>query len=139
MVASKKYVPKPEGLHLEFHERCASTGVLHLQRCLSCGEHRHTPRRYCPSCHSKEYEFAPVTGTGLVYSLVVNHFTVDPGWVDEVPYTLAVVELDEGPRIVGSLRSDDPHAVSVGDQVLVTVEPRGADVAYLWVEPSGNG
>jgi len=93
------------------------------------------PRWYCPSCHSKEYEFAPVSGAGKIYALVINHFTVDPGWVDEVPYVVAVVELAEGPRVIGSLRTDDPHALVVGDLVRVEVEPQGENFAYIWVDP----
>lgn len=133
MATAKKYVPKPEGLNLDFHHACLATGLLNLQRCLDCGEHRHPPRWYCPKCHSKRYEFAPVSGRGEVYSMAINHFTVDPGWVDEAPYVTAVVQLDEGPRVVGSLRGVAPDDVSLGRRVEVSVEARGEDFAFLVV------
>lgn len=135
MATTRKYRPDPEGLYLEFHQICVRTGVVHLQRCRSCGAFRHVPRLYCPWRHSKDREFVPVPGAGRIYSLVVNHFTVDPGWVDEVPDVVAVAELDEGPQIVGTLRSDDPHAWKVGDRVQVSVEAQGENFAYLWVDP----
>ncbi|MGF1598859.1 MAG: Zn-ribbon domain-containing OB-fold protein [Acidimicrobiales bacterium] len=134
MTTSKKYVPKPEGMGLEFHAATVATGLVHLQRCCDCQEYRHPPRWYCPKCHSKSYEFVPVSGEGTIYSMVVNHYTVDRGWADEVPYISAVVELNEGPRIVGHLRGVEPGEVRLGQKVQVTVEPRGEEFAFLCVE-----
>ena len=141
---AKKYVPRPEGLNLEFHQACLSNGLLHLQRCGQCEEYRHPPRWYCPSCHSAEYEFAAVSGSGTIYSMAINRFTVDPGWVDDLPYVTAVVQLDEGPRVVGAVRDLSPDEVTLGLAVQVTVEPRGEEFAFLWVtgladyEPNGR-
>ena len=131
---ARKYIPQPEGLNLEFHLACLETGLLCIQRCSECEQFRHPQRWYCPSCHSRNYDFAPVSGSGRIYSMVVNHFTVDRGWVDELPYITAVVELDEGPRVVGSLRDVQPGEVGLGHQVQVSVEPRGEEFAYLWVD-----
>lgn len=130
----KKYIPKPEGMALEFHRACVAAGVLHLQQCRDCDRFRHPPRWYCPHCHSKRAEFVPVSGAGTIYSMVINHSTVDRGWADEVPYISAVVELDEGPRVVGHLRGVEPGGASLGQAVQVVVEPRGEDVAFLVVE-----
>lgn len=134
MATTKKYIPSPEGMGLEFHHACVSTGVLHLQRCGDCDEFRHPPRWYCPKCHSKNYEFIPVSGEGTIYSMVINHYSVDRGWGDEVPYISAVVELTEGPRVVGHLVDVDPGGAAIGDPVQVTVEPRGEDFAFLRVD-----
>ncbi|NNF68490.1 MAG: Zn-ribbon domain-containing OB-fold protein [Acidimicrobiia bacterium] len=133
-MATKKYIPKPEGLPLELHRVCVETGVLHIQRCQDCGQLRHPPRWYCPHCHSKQYELAPVSGEGTIYSTVINHYTVDLGWADEVPYTSAVVELAEGPRVIGHLRGVEPGGARLGSAVRVVVEPRGQDFAFLSVE-----
>jgi uncharacterized OB-fold protein len=135
--AAKKYVPKPEGLNLEFHEACLSNGLLNLQQCTACGEYRHPPRWYCPACHSGHYEFSPVPGSGSIYSMAINHFTVDPGWVDDLPYVTAVVQLDEGPRVVGAVRGLGIDDVGLGLPVQVTVEARGEEFAFLWVDGKG--
>lgn len=131
--AARKYVPKPEGLNLEFHHACLANGLLSLQRCTDCGQFRHPPRWYCPSCHGKAYEFTPVSGGGKLYSMVINHFTIDPGWVEDLPYITAVVQLDEGPRVVGAFREAGPGDVALGQAVQVSVEARGEDFAFLWV------
>lgn len=133
--AARKYVPSPEGLNLEFHRPAVETGMLHVQRCSACGTWRHPPRWYCPACHSEVWTFEPVSGRGTLYSMAINHFTVDRGWADEVPYVTAVVELEEGPRVVGAMRGVDSEAVEIGMAVVVTPEPRGEEFAFLWVEP----
>ncbi len=133
---AKKYVPTPEGQNLEFHQACVRTGIVHLQRCSDCGTYRHPPRWYCPSCHSKRYEFAPVSGRGHLYSMAINHFTVDPAWVEDLPYITAVVQLDEGPRLVGDLRGVKPGEVGLGQILQVAVEPRGDDFAFFRVDLS---
>ena len=92
-------------------------------------------RYYCPSCASAAYSFVPSTGRGIVYSWVTTHFTVDRGWVADVPYTTVVVELDEGPRLVGALRGLDAAALRPGLPVVLVGEPRGDDFVFFWVEP----
>ncbi len=134
----KKYVPRPEGLNLELHLAAVRTGLLHIQRCRACAEFRHPPRWYCPQCHSPDYDFVAVSGAGSLYSMAINHFTVDRAWIDEVPYVTAVVQLDEGPRIVGDLRGVSPAEVALGDAVQVQVEARGDEFAYLVVELVGG-
>ena len=136
--SARKYVPQPEGLNLEFF-RHAVDGTLHIQRCDQCAHFRHPPRYYCPRCGSPRYSYVPSTGRGTVYSWVTTHFTVDQGWLADVPYTTVVVELDEGPRLVGALRGID--AVRLGLPVVLVGEPRGEDFVFFWVEPvpAGHG
>lgn len=131
------YVPKPEGLHLEFH-RLAVTGQLHLQRCDDCSRWRHPPRWLCPVCRSPQWSFQPVGGGGKLYSMVVTHFPFDKAWSQAGPYSTAVVELDEGPRLVGAMRSIDGIEVEPGMAVRVVPEHRTDDFAFLWVEPAGR-
>jgi len=132
--AAKKYVPRPEGHNLEFHLAAVRTGVLHVQRCRACGVWRHPPRTYCPACHAPDFAFEPVSGRGTLYSMAVNHFTVDAAWLPEVPFVTAVVELVEGPRVVGALRGVPLDEVDLGLEVVVTPEPRGEEFAFLWVD-----
>ena len=70
--------------------------------------------------------------------MAINHFTVDRAWIDEVPFVTAVVELEEGPRIVGAVRGLDADEVRIGLSVVVTPEARGDSFAFLWVDPVGS-
>ena len=129
----RKYIPETEGLNREFYEACSS-GAVHLQRCDGCGAHRHPPRYYCPSCFSDRWSWQPVSGAGRVASWVTTHFTVDRGWADEVPYTTIVVELDEGPRLLGAMRGLSESELEHGLPVHLIGEPKGDDFVFFWVD-----
>ncbi len=132
--ATSKYIPRPTGLDAELHRLTIATGKVHVQRCSACGHHQHPPRKCCAACGSEDLTFVPTGNRGTLYSWVVSHFTVDTGWLDEVPYTTALVQLDEGPRVVGAF-SGDASMLSIGMPVAVRPEARTDDVAFLWVDP----
>jgi uncharacterized OB-fold protein len=64
----------------------------------------------------------------------LSHYTTEPAWKDDVPYATVVVELDEGPRIVGAARHPDPAAIRIGQRVRMVPERRTDDFAFLTVE-----
>ncbi len=131
---ARKYIPATEGLNQEFFLQCAG-GALHLQRCSDCGAWRHPPRYYCPVCFSDSWAWEPSTGAGKVASWVTTYYTVDRGWVDEVPYTNVVVQLDEGPRLLGALRGMDVEDLELGMEVVISGETKRDDFVFFWVEP----
>jgi uncharacterized OB-fold protein len=131
---ARKYNPATEDLNQEFFLQCA-VGALHLQRCSDCGVWRHPPRYYCPSCFSDIWAWEPSTGAGTVASWVTTHYTVDRGWVDEVPYTNVVVQLDEGPRLLGALRGMEFDDLELGMDVVIVGETKRDDFVFFWVEP----
>ena len=136
MSEAAKFRPQPEGLVGEFYARVAETGGLHFQRCRDCGTWRHPPRYYCAACASPDWEFAPSGGAGTVQSAMLTERAFDPGWAGEVPYTLVVVELDEGPRVLTAARPGFPRAdFPLGARVQVEVEPQGAGFAFFWTIP----
>ena len=130
-----KVIPRPDDLNLEFFQAIVRAGKMCVQRCEDCGHHSHPPRYHCGDCFSGRYSFVPVSGAGTVYSHTLSHFTTEAAWKDEVPYQTVVVELDEGPRIVGSGRFPDPAGVRIGQRVRVLPEPRTEDFAFFAVVP----
>lgn len=85
-----------------------------VQRCVACGHHQFYPRPFCLPCNADRLEWVRVRGTGRVYSQTTVHMSAGPGF--EPPYVVAVVELDEGPRLVtniinGGCRIGDPVRV----------------------------
>ena len=87
-------------------------GELRIQRCAGCAALRHPPRPMCPHCQSLDWDHVVASGRGHVYSFVVHHHPPVHGF--EVPFTVALVELEEGTRIVGNLTGIAPEAVRVG-------------------------
>ena len=80
----------------------AQRGELHVQRCQACGRHYFYPRPFCPNCFSDDVHWERVSGRATLHSYVISHRPV-PGWENDVPYAIAVVELEEGPRMASSI------------------------------------
>lgn len=102
----------PVPLDVAFFWEGVDTGELRIQRCSGCGTLRHPPRPMCPNCRSLEHDYVVSAGKGVVYSFVVHHHPPVPG--RQMPFTVAVIELDEGTRIVGNVIDIDPAEVTVG-------------------------
>jgi len=103
-------------INAEFWEM-QQDGVLRFQRCTDCEAFRHLPRYQCAGCGSTEYEWAPVSGRGKLYSWTVTHQVFHPAF--EVPFVAAVVELDEGVRMVSQLMDVDPSMLALDLRVEV--------------------
>jgi len=92
-------------------------GKLVIQRCSSCATLRHPPRPMCPSCRSLEWDTLEASGRGTVYSFVMPRHPQLP-WFDD-GYIVALVELEEGTRLVTNLVDVMPEAVHIGMPVRV--------------------
>ncbi|AYE97268.1 nucleic acid-binding protein [Mycobacterium paragordonae] len=111
---------------------------LLIQRCKGCGTLRHPPRPMCPHCRSLEWEAVESSGRGIVYSYVMPHEPKFPFF--EYPYVVALVELEEGIRVVSNLTDIDPADVTVGMPVEVyfqSFDAAGEDLVLHQFRPSG--
>jgi uncharacterized OB-fold protein len=130
-----KLVPQPVGLNAEFYAYCAA-GELRFQRCTACGTWRHPPRTRCAACGSDKWEWALASGRGNVFTWTVTHRPIDPGFADEVPYAILVVEMEEGPRLVGNLRDAAASQLTLGLAVDVVFEVVAERVALTQFRPA---
>lgn len=99
-------------------------GEVRIQRCSDCGTLRHPPAPACPECQSLAWGFAVASGRGTVYSFVVMHYPEIPPF--DYPNLIALVELEEGTRLVSNLVGVSRRDVSIGMPVQVEfneVEP----------------
>lgn len=85
---------------------------LLIQRCSGCGQLRHPPRPMCPHCRSLEWDTVESSGRGTVYSYVMPHQPRFPFF--DYPYVVALVDLEEGIRLLSNLTDIDPADVSTG-------------------------
>jgi len=76
-------------------------GTLLVSVCASCGHHWLPPLATCPSCASRDVTSAPSPAAGSLYSWTVVHMAADPAYASETPYTVGLVELDDGTRLYG--------------------------------------
>jgi uncharacterized protein len=95
----------------------ARAGQLLIQRCIECATLRHPARAACSACGSLRWDTVASTGEGSVYSYVVYHHPPSPGF--EVPYVVALIDLDEGVRMVSNVIGIAPAEVTIGMRVSV--------------------
>ena len=95
-------VPYPDEESGPFWEACARHELV-IQTCAQCGHKHYPPRPMCPACQSLESRWEPASGRGRVWSWVVAHPPVIPSFADRVPFNVAVIELEEGVRMIGNV------------------------------------
>jgi uncharacterized OB-fold protein len=117
----KKPLPHLDEENRWFFEACARHELV-LQKCSSCGTVRFYPRALCPSCMSSKTDYLRASGRGRVYTFTVTHQNQAPGFRDELPYVMAYVELDEGPRILTNIINTPPGEVKIDLPVEVVFE-----------------
>lgn len=120
MLRSTKDKPLPEITDLTRpFWTAAREGRLVLQKCARCGTHQFFPKPWCVECGHRELPWTEVRPTGVVYS----HTTAStvmmnlPGWQPELPLTLCLVDLDDGPRLYAQLVQCAPQDVRIGMRV----------------------
>jgi uncharacterized OB-fold protein len=97
-----KPVPRPSAESLPYWEGAREKKLL-LQHCRSCGEFWFPPSARCRHCLSHNFAWEEVSGQGRIYSFVVYHRHYHPAFEDELPYVVAIIELDEGPRLLSNI------------------------------------
>ncbi|MBP7341986.1 MAG: OB-fold domain-containing protein [Smithellaceae bacterium] len=107
----EKPLPKRNPDNQPFWEGCKNH-ELRFQECSACGHVRWPPSLLCPRCHSPEARRLTAKGTGRIYTFAVYHTAYHPGFAAELPYTVAVVVLDEGPRLLTNIIGCPPGEVT---------------------------
>lgn len=100
--------------------RSAHEHELKLPRCSACSSYFFPPSQFCPRCWSDSVVWSAVSGTGNILTYVTFRRVYDPSFADLIPYSAAVIELDEGPRLLSRITGD--HEISVGARVEVVYD-----------------
>jgi uncharacterized OB-fold protein len=98
-------------------------GKLLFRQCVRCG-HNHLPARTeCPKCLSDDIGWKESAGRGKLISWVVYHTAFHAAFAERLPYTVAIVELDEGARLISNVVGvSDPEALAIDQRLVLTVE-----------------
>jgi uncharacterized OB-fold protein len=99
----------------------ASRGELVIPRCRRCEQPFFYPRSTCPLCGARDLDWMTATGLGRVHAFTVQHHTTISGLRDAVPFVTAIIELDEGPRLMSFLVEVDPDPAALSCDQLVEV------------------
>ncbi len=97
-------LPPPERTELTApYWEALDGGELVFQRCAECGNPWLPARTECPRCLASDWQWETATGGARLVSWVVYHRSYHPAFADRLPYNVAIVELDEGPRLISNI------------------------------------
>ena len=110
-------------------------GKLILQKCNDCSDNYFPPRPFCPKCGSRSVQEFQASGKGSLYSYVINHLP-SPGFTP--PFAIAVVELEEGPRLMSNIVECEqtPEALELDMPLEVTFEKLNDDITLPQFKPA---
>jgi hypothetical protein len=117
--AAPKPIPEPDESSAPFWEGSLK-GELRLMRCSVCNTVRLPSRKHCDQCLSDEYEWVVASGKGTLRTFGIMHQRYHPGFADELPYVVAIVELEEGPRLPTNLVEMGDRDPTVGMPLEIT-------------------
>lgn len=126
-------LPEVSPVARPFWEAAAEERLL-VQRCGDCGLAVYPPRTHCPDCFG-DLDWTEAAGTGTVYTYTVVHVPTHRSFESRTPLVVAVVELDEGARLVSNLVGPEPGEVAVGDEVSVVFDHVADGLALPMFEP----
>ena len=121
---SEKPVPEISEINREYFDGCVA-GELRIRTCNACAARFRFAHAWCPQCWSSQLGWQRASGHARVSHFTVVHMAPVPAFQAESPYVLAMVELDEGVRMMTNIVDCDPEIVRVGMEVRVRFEPRG--------------
>jgi uncharacterized OB-fold protein len=119
--SSDRPLPTPDAFSGPFWA-AARQHELVVQRCDDCGRFRFYPRPMCPDCHSMRAQWTRCSGRGMVYSFTVVRRPLARWFASRVPLVCAVIELEEGVRMMSNVIGIDPDQVRIGLEVTVSFE-----------------
>lgn len=108
----------------------AQEGRLDIPLCGDCGKHHFYPRAICPHCHSDNLKFDTVSGRGEVHIFTIARRPAGPAFAEDVPYVVALIELEEGPRMMSRIQTDNPESVQIGARVEVTFVKATDEISF---------
>ena len=135
MTAMRFDLPQPD-LETQPFWDATRDGRLLIKRCTACGQFHFYPRPFCPHCWSEAVEWVEASGRATLYTWSVVHRNDLPPFTDRVPYVAAIVDLDEGPRMMTNVVDCDFDALQVGMQLEAVFHPISDDVTIVQFRPA---
>ncbi len=134
MAEHAKPVPSPTEATRPFWSGCAS-GALRLKSCSRCGKFVAPTRAVC-ACGNAQLAWVDTSGRGRIFSYTVVHRAPDPAFRGEIPYVIAVVELEEGPKLMTNITGVAPAAIKVGMPVRAVFDEVAPGIGVPKFEPA---
>ncbi len=134
-----RVIPQPDEVSSPYWE-AARRHELKIQRCGSCSAYQHPPASNCRCCQSADMRWTQLSGRGTVYTFVIDHRLMVPGF--DAPYVVAQIRPEETDddvvRITANIKECDLHDVHIGMAVEVFFEDVTEDVTLPQFRPAGR-
>lgn len=106
----------------------ASKGGFAWQKCSACGSLQNVPRSICAECRSNQIDWVEVEPRGKIVSISRVHRAPNKQFSSQTPYTIVLVELDAGFRLMFNLVGGGTETAIIGDRVEIFSSPEGDGV-----------
>jgi len=106
-------IPTPDLETQPFWDGCRA-GVFLLRHCNACGRDHYYPRPFCPACWSDDVSWKEASGRATLYTYSIVHVNDLPPFNERVPYVAAIVDLEEGPRVMTNVEGVAFEELRVG-------------------------
>jgi uncharacterized protein len=118
-----------------FWEGCRQ-GKLLLQYCDQCRRHQFYPRLYCMQCGSASLSWIEASGRGVIYSYTIIHQNKSPEFAQDTPYNVAIVQLEEGPRMMSNIVDISPAELRIDLPVTIIFDAVSDSISLPRFKPT---
>lgn len=133
----EKPLPVIDGDNARYWEYCRQH-ELRMQKCRECGYIRFPAGIVCPRCNSLAAEWTKLSGRGKVYSYVIYQAAYHPSYKDDIPYAVAIIQLDEGPRMESNITGYNLDDIEIDMPVEVYFDDVTGDISLPKFRPAAQ-
>jgi uncharacterized OB-fold protein len=137
MAAPRFDLPTPDHETQEYWDAARDKRLL-IKRCNACGAAHFYPRPFCPRCWSDDVVWEEASGRATLYTYSIVRRNDLPPFNERVPYVAAVVDLDEGPRMMTNVEGCDEDDLQIGMPLLVDFRVETDEVTVPVFRPVGT-
>lgn len=133
-----KPLPVPSKWSQPFWDGAKQHKLL-LKKCAKCGNIDHPPYLYCTECSAEQYKWVEASGRGTIYAFTTTLIGAPLPFTEDIPYTIAMVDLDEGPRMLTTIADAEPAELKIGMKVEVVFDNVTEEIAIPRFRPWKGG
>ncbi|MEW5913632.1 MAG: Zn-ribbon domain-containing OB-fold protein [Thermodesulfobacteriota bacterium] len=129
----KLFLPHITAANKPFWDNLKS-GVFSTTQCKDCHKVTFPPQAMCPYCFSTAVAWVELSGKGTVYTFTQNR-VVPPAYIKQAPYVTAMIDIEEGPRLLARIKNATYEEVKIGQKVQVGFEPLTSEITTYYFSP----
>lgn len=132
-------VAEQQEFYRQYNQWAPLTGkiIRRMQKCNQCGHIRFPVSIVCPKCHSMEVEWTKLSGKGKIHSYIIYRQAFHPSYENDIPYAVAIIQLDEGPRMASNITGCEMEDIKIDMPVEVYFDDVTDEISLPKFKPAG--